>query len=152
MRVFFMDHLIKEIYDLIGSDFVLVGSRSMMHHGIDIKSRKREVDIIVIDEVVFNLLKDLGEYEISENGERTPFREKKRMFITMPNREFIDVYLDSDFPDYETKIIDNREIKIRSRDSYLNYYKNILENYDFDKYDYHGQFKEKILKYIDLLS
>jgi len=147
-----MDHLIKEIYDLIGGDFVLVGSRSMIHHGIDIKSRKREVDIIVIDEVVFNLLKSLGEYEISENGERTPFREKKRMFITMPNREFIDVYLDIDYPNHTTKTINNQEIKIISKDSYLNHYKNILENYDFDKYDYHGQFKEKILKYINLLS
>ena len=148
-----MVELIKKIQSVIGNDFIIVGSVSMRYHGIEPNSRKKnEIDIVVSDDSYFNKLSCLGEFTINTNGERTPFNEEKRMFIKTDNGDFIDVYLDSNPIEYNELIVGELKVKIRSKSSYLDFYNSILKKYNFNKYDTQGQFKEKILKYINLLS
>ena len=148
-----MVELIKKIQSLIGNNFIVVGSVSMRYHGLEPKSRKKsELDVVVNNNLYFDKLSILGEYEININGERTPFKEEKRMFIRTAEGSFIDIYLDTTPIEFDEINVEGTQIKIRSKSSYLEHYSSILKNYDFIKYDTQGQFKEKVLKYIDLLS
>ena len=148
-----MVELIKKIQSVIGNNFIVVGSVSMKYHGIEPNSRKKnEIDIVVNDDLYFNKLSCLGEFTINVNGERTPYNEEKRMFIKTDMGEFIDVYFDSNPIEYVEINEGDVQVKIRTKSSYSNHYNSILKNYNFNKYDTQGQFKEKILKYINLLS
>jgi len=148
-----MIDIIKKIQFLIGDNFIVVGSVSMRYHGIEPNSRKKnEIDIVVNDNLYFEKLSCLGEFTINVNGERTPFNEEKRMFIRTTEGSFIDVYFDTNRIEFHEIDVEGTKIKVRSKSSYLDFYNSILKNYDFIKYDTGGLFKEKILKYINLLS
>lgn len=146
------EDIIEKLISHLNNDFIIVGSVSMVLNGIDIVPSKKEIDIEITDERYFETLKLFGEYHtINENGERTPFKEKKRMFIKTENL-FIDVYLCDHFSPYIETTINGKNVKIRDKNSYIDFYSNILENYDFEKYDTQGFFIKKIKRYLQILS
>lgn len=146
------EKIIEKLINHLNNDFIIVGSVSMVLNGIDIIPSKKEIDIEITDEKYFETLKLFGDYHtINENGERTPFKEKKRMFIKTENL-FIDVYLCDQFSPHIETVFNGKNVKIRDKNSYIDFYSNILENYDFEKYDTQGFFIEKIKRYLQILS
>ena len=128
-----------------------MGSLSLNFNGYDVLPKKKELDIVITNEELFKTLQSMGKFSINENGERTPFGEKKRMMVRTPENLFIDVYLKDDLPTHNFyKLKNGKVIKIADIEDYKKHYGHIISNYDFKKYDLDGRFVNKINNYINL--
>lgn len=146
-----LEDLLIEINDKIENKYVLVGSLSLNFNGFDVLPKKKELDIVIIDENLFKLLQPMGKFSINENGERTPFGEKKRMMVRTHENLFIDVYLKDELPTHNFyKLKNGKTIKIADIEDYKKHYGDMMSNYDFKKYDLDGRFINKIINYTNL--
>ena len=146
-----LENLLIEINHKIENNYVLVGSLSLNFNGYDILPKKKELDIVITNEELFKTLQSMGKFSINENGERTPFGEKKRMMVRTSENLFIDVYLKDDLPTHNFyKLKNGNIIKIADIEDYKKHYGHIISNYDFKKYDLDGGFVNKINNYINL--
>ena len=94
---------------------------------------------------------DIKMFAINENGERTPFGEKKRMMVRTHENLFIDVYLKDELPTHNFyKLKNGKTIKIADIEDYKKHYGDMMSNYDFKKYDLDGRFINKIINYTNL--
>lgn len=146
-----LENLLMDINHKIENNYVLVGSLSLNFNGYDVLPKKKELDIVITNEELFKTLQSMGKFSINENGERTPFGEKKRMMVRTPENLFIDVYLKDDLPTHNFyKLKNGKVIKIADIEDYKKHYGHIISNYDFKKYDLDGRFVNKINNYINL--
>ena len=146
-----LENLLMDINHKIENNYVLVGSLSLNFNGYDVLPKKKELDIVITNEELFKTLQSMGKFSINENGERTPFGEKKRMMVRTPENLFIDVYLKDDLPTHNFyKLKNGKVIKIADIEDYKKHYGYIISNYDFKKYDLDGRFVNKINNYINL--
>lgn len=146
-----LENLLMDINHKIENNYVLVGSLSLNFNGYDVLPKKKELDIVITNEELFKTLQSMGKFSINENGERTPFGEKKRMMVRTPENLFIDVYLKDDLPTHNFyKLKNGKVIKIADIEYYEKHYGHIISNYDFKKYDLDGRFVNKINNYINL--
>ena len=146
-----LENLLMDINYKIENNYVLVGSLSLNFNGYDVLPKKKELDIVITNEELFKTLQSMGKFSINENGERTPFGEKKRMMVRTPENLFIDVYLKDDLPTHNFyKLKNGKVIKIADIEDYKKHYGHIISNYDFKKYDLDGRFVNKINNYINL--
>ena len=77
-----LENLIIKIHEMVGGRFTIVGTMSMRLNGYDIIPRKSEIDVCVYHMDDFNKIRTMGENRVNRNGDRTPFNEDIRSFIT----------------------------------------------------------------------
>lgn len=148
-----LENLLININDKIENQFVLVGSLSLNFNGYDVYPKKRELDIVIKDEDLIEKLKLMGLYSINENGERSPFGEKKRMMVRTSENLFIDVYLKDELPTHTFfKLKNGKKIMVADLDYYKKHYGHIIENFNFKKFDLDGKFKMKMNNYVNITT
>lgn len=146
-----LENLIIKIHEMVGDRFTIVGTMSMRLNGYDIIPRKNEIDVCVYHMDDFNKIRTMGENRVNRNGDRTPFNEDIRSFITTEDG-YIDLYYYGEEITHNVITLKGIEVKVGNHEHYTKLYCSIMNDFNFDKYDPNGKFKEKILSHINFLD